>query len=345
VERALDRLQPGDVVLVGRRNTRMVVIAHAGQKGQKGQKGRGGGSGRVLAVDPGRDVRRLGPDDFGTPPESVAHVELPEPYAPRSPAFRRMVADAGRAALVRTGNGNTAPSPRETARDRSDDRRAAGASALSRQEREVQRLERRVRARSESLARQFDRVLGLLESWGYVEEWELTDAGRLLARLSHECDLLLAEAIRDRVFQNLAASELAAAVSCFTYEKRGPDDARGGAHVRWPSNGVAATVRSIERRWRDLNAAEDDHRLPATRPVDPGFVDAMFEWARGDTLALVLDDELSAGDFVRQVKQCVDVLRQVADVDPDPAVAATARDAARACLRGVVAAASAVGSA
>src|SRR5262245_8113581 len=37
VERALDRLQPGDVVLVGRRNTRMVVIAHAGQKGQKGR--------------------------------------------------------------------------------------------------------------------------------------------------------------------------------------------------------------------------------------------------------------------------------------------------------------------
>jgi ATP-dependent RNA helicase HelY len=342
VERALDRLQPGDVVLVGRRNTRMVVIAHAGQKG----RGNGKGSGRVLAVDPGRDVRRLGPDDFAAPPESVARVELPEPYAPRSPAFRRMVADAGRRAKVRTGSGDgdAALSPRERARDRSDDRRAAGASALSRQEREVQRLERRVRARSESLARQFDRVLGLLESWGYVEEWELTDAGRLLARLSHECDLLLAEAIRDRVFQNLTASELAAVVSCFTYEKRGPDDARGGAQVRWPSNGVAAAVRAIERRWRDLNAAEDDHRLPATRPVDPGFVDAMFEWARGDTLALVLDDELSAGDFVRQVKQCIDVLRQIGDVDPDPAVAATARDAARACLRGVVAAASAVGT-
>ena len=56
----------------------------------------------------------------------------------------------------------------------------------------------------------------------------------------------------------------------------------------------------------------------------------------------VLDDELSAGDFVRQVKQAVDVLRQLADVEPDAAVAATARDAARACQRGVVAAASAV---
>jgi len=317
----------------------MVVIAHAGHRGKGADRGA-----RVLAVDPGRDVRRLGPDDFAAPPEAVARVDLPEPYAPRSPAFRRMVADAGRRAPVRTGNGNSAPSPREATRDRNADRRAAGASALTRQEREVERLERRVRARSESLARQFDRVLGLLESWGYVEEWQLTDAGTLLARLSHECDLLIAESIRDGVFRDLTASELAAVVSCFTYEKRGPDDARGAAHMRWPSNAVSKAVRAIERRWRDLNAAEDDHRLPATRTVDPGFVETMFEWARGDTLALVLDDELSAGDFVRQVKQCVDVLRQIADVDPDPAVATTARDAARACLRGVVAAASAVGT-
>jgi ATP-dependent RNA helicase HelY len=306
----------------------MVVIAHVGR-----EKG-----GRVLAVDPGRDVRRLGPEDFDGPPRAVAHVELPEPYAPRSPSFRRMVVDAGRRAKVRAAA--PAPSPRDGARDRGTTR----ADALEREERQVQRLERRVRTRSEHLASQFDRVLGLLESWGYVDEWALTDAGRLLARLSHECDLLVAEAIRDGVFRDLSVPELAAVVSCFTYEKRGPDDARGAGHMRWPSKSVSTAVRAIERRWRDLNAAEDDHRLPATRPVDPGFVDAMFEWARGDKLALVLDDEVSAGDFVRQVKQCVDVLRQIADVDPDPAVAMTAREAARACLRGVVAAASAVGA-
>jgi len=184
----------------------------------------------------------------------------------------------------------------------------------------------------------------ILAAWGYVDGWELTDAGEQLARLYTETDLLLAEALRAGLLDGLRPPELAALVSCFTYEKRGPDDARGAAHMRWPSNAVSKAVRAIERRWRDLNAAEDDHRLPATRTVDPGFVETMFEWARGDALALVLDDELSAGDFVRQVKQCVDVLRQIADVDPDPAVATTARDAARACLRGVVAAASAVGT-
>ena len=57
----------------------------------------------------------------------------------------------------------------------------------------MQRTERRVRGRSESLARQFDRVLRVLEAWGYVDGWQLTDAGEQLARLYSETDLLLVE--------------------------------------------------------------------------------------------------------------------------------------------------------
>jgi len=38
------------------------------------------------------------------------------------------------------------------------------------------------------------------------------------------------------------------------------------------------------------------------------------------------------------VKQCIDLLRQVGDVAPDPDTRARARDAADACHRGVVAA-------
>ena len=36
----------------------------------------------------------------------------------------------------------------------------------------------RIRGRTETLARQFDRVLRVLEAWGYVDGWALTDAGR-----------------------------------------------------------------------------------------------------------------------------------------------------------------------
>ena len=51
---------------------------------------------------------------------------------------------------------------------------------------------------------------------------------------------------------------------------------------------------------------------------------------------------MTGGDFVRNVKQTIDLLRQVAEVAPDAETAATARAAADACRRGVIEASSAV---
>jgi ATP-dependent RNA helicase HelY len=53
---------------------------------------------------------------------------------------------------------------------------------------------------------------------------------------------------------------------------------------------------------------------------------------------------MTGGDFVRNVKQLIDLLRQVGDVAPRPETASTARSAADALFRGVVAASSTVGS-
>ena len=69
-----------------------------------------------------------------------------------------------------------------------------------------------MRGRSESLARQFDRVLGLLQAWGYVDGWTLTPAGEILARLYTETDLLLAESLREGLFDGLTPPEVAALV-------------------------------------------------------------------------------------------------------------------------------------
>ena len=64
-----------------------------------------------------------------------------------------------------------------------------------------------------------------------------------------------------------------------------------------------------------------------------------WRWARGERLARVLERaELAPGDFVRNAKQLVDLLRQLATVSPDRVTAATAHDAASALQRGVVAA-------
>jgi DSHCT (NUC185) domain len=48
------------------------------------------------------------------------------------------------------------------------------------------------------------------------------------------------------------------------------------------------------------------------------------------------DEDLSGGDFVRNVKALIDLVRQVGDVAPNPATALAARQAADALHRGVV---------
>jgi ATP-dependent RNA helicase HelY len=92
----------------------------------------------------------------------------------------------------------------------------------------------------------------------------------------------------------------------------------------------------------ELNAIEDEAGLDLTRAPDPTFLAVAHAWAAGEALDDVLEDEdLSGGDFVRNVKQVIDLLGQVADVTDQPTSAA-AREAAARLYRGVVAASSAV---
>jgi ATP-dependent RNA helicase HelY len=341
---AISSLRPGDVLLVGRGHGRVVVL--------KQDHGRGGA--RVLTLGAGRELVRLGPSDFDAPPRPVATIDLPAPFAPRNPGFRRRAAETLR--RVRTADPRAAEQPDEPALADPDDHPVAGCPdrrrhlralvAAERVARDVSRLERRVRSRNESLARQFDRVHRVLEAWGYVDGWQLTDGGRLLMRIYSECDLLVAESLRRGALDGLRPAELAGLASCYAYERRGPDDAPARPPGRWPTPLVGRRFRDIDRIWRDLVANEDDAGLPETRAPDPGLVGALHDWAGGEPLADVLDedDELTGGDFVRTVKQCIDLLRQIAEVAPSPETAAAARSAADACFRGVVAASSVVGT-
>ena len=203
---------------------------------------------------------------------------------------------------------------------------------------DVADLTRQVRSRTESLARRFDRVLRLLEAWRYLDGWALTEQGDVLARTYHECDLLVAETLTSGLLDGLSPPELAAIVSAFTYEKRGP----GPAPAPWfPSPAVRDRYRAIERLADELVADEEAAGLPRTRPPDPGFIGVAHAWAAGDKLNEVLDDEdLSGGDFVRNVRQLLDLLRQIGDIAPAQDTARAALAAAEQLHRGVVVASS-----
>ena len=130
-------------------------------------------------------------------------------------------------------------------------------------------------------------------------------------------------------------------VSCFTYEHRSPEAPpapwfpTGRVRRRWEAVAALAT---------ELHAAEDEAGLPLTRSPDPTFFAVAYAWAAGEQFAEVVEaEDLSGGDFVRNVKQLVDLLRQVGELAPLEATRAAARAASEALFRGVVAASNAVG--
>ena len=349
VHAALDKVKPGDVLVVpgGKSGGRVAVLSTSRRRG---------GDVRVRALTPGRRVLSLSPKDFPAPPRPVGKVELPSPYAPNNHNFQRQVADA----LIKAPLRQDGVVGVESARTRGQRAMAQATEAAShpvatcpdvrkhlraaeraeRLTRDTERLERRIRGRTESLARQFDRVLRVLEAWGYVEGWALTEAGRSLALVYHECDLLVAEALRASAFDGLSAAEVAGLASVFTYETRGPGASPAPS---FPTPELRARWGKVERLATELNAAEEEAGLPQTRQPDPGFVALAHGWAAGEDLSkLIEDDEISGGDFVRNVKQLIDLLRQLGNVAPLADTATAARTAADALFRGVVAASSVV---
>lgn len=334
---ALARLAPGDVIVLD--GVRHAVLSVAFRKGNP----------RLHLVDERAKARTLTADDLREEPQAVGSVPLPVPYNPNNRAFQQELGRSlrrarihptrrGRAARDDGADGAVASHPVHDCPDRDAHLRAA--VQAERVERELSDLRRQVRGRTESLARRFDRVLRLLEAWGHLDGWSLTERGEILAETFHECDLVVAEAIASGLLDGLDAPSLAAVVSCFTYEHRGRDRP---PPPRFPSSTVRARYQALERIALDLNTDEEEAGLPLTRPPDPGFVHLAHAWASGRGLASVLEDEaLSGGDFVRNVKQLVDLLRGIADVAPVPATAARARQAADALQRGVVTATSAL---
>jgi ATP-dependent RNA helicase HelY len=188
-----------------------------------------------------------------------------------------------------------------------------------------------------ALSRRLDRALALLERFGYVDigAWRLTGRGAVLAGIYHESDLLVAEALAEGLFDGLDPPELAAVVSSCTFETR-PGRVPSPVH---PPKAVRPRLRMLADVAERLRAEEEESHLPRTRAADDGFSDVAWRWARGQRLEHVLERaELAPGDFVRNVKQLIDLLRQLAVVGR-PDTASAARRAAEDLQRGVVAAA------
>ncbi|PXY22935.1 RNA helicase [Prauserella muralis] len=349
---SLERLRKGDVISVpaGRRAGLAVVVDPGLDPVHEP---------RPVVVTEDRWSGPLSVADFPAPVEPLGRVRLPRHVELRSPKTRRDIASSLRNTGIdrpqrqrrRSGAGDDAELASlrhelHTHPVHSLPEREASLRWVERYQRlaaETAQIERKVSATTHSLARAFDRIRALLAERGYLgdERDEVTEHGRMLARIYSESDLLAAECIRQGVWAGLTPPELAAVVSALVYEAR-RDSA---AEPRLPQGGVPKAWLETARIWTALVDDERRHRLDTTREPDAGFAWPVYRWARGESLEKVLTaaeangQELSAGDFVRWSRQVIDLLDQLKDVlGKDDPVGGAAGKAVRSLRRGVVAA-------
>jgi ATP-dependent RNA helicase HelY len=138
------------------------------------------------------------------------------------------------------------------------------------------------------------------------------------------------------LWDGLTPAELAACVSALVYETRRADEA---ISPRLPTSAVQHALQEMARRWSELTDLEDRHHLTFLREPDAGFAFVAHRWASGHRLDQVLTEaDLTAGDFVRSMKQLMDLLGQIAEVAAeDSPVRGSARAALNGLRRGVVA--------
>jgi ATP-dependent RNA helicase HelY len=129
-------------------------------------------------------------------------------------------------------------------------------------------------------------------------------------------------------------------LAALVYESRAKDEPTS---PRLPRGEVRHALERMGGIWRELSALERDMRVDFLRPMDLGFCWAAYRWASGASLAEVLyESDLAAGDFVRWVKQLIDLTEQVADAAGATPLRHTARQVTDQIRRGVISYASVV---
>ncbi len=358
---ALAALRRGDIITItqGRHGGLAVVL----------EPDRDSDDPRPLVLSEHRWAGRISSAEYSGASAPIGTMSLPKRVEHRQPRVRRDLASALRSAasgLVipggrnRKGRQDDRDVDPELARLRQELRAHPAHAAADREEsarigerylrveRDNAQLRQKIASATNSLARTFDRIVGLLTERKYIvksgDGLKVTDDGRLLARIYSESDLLVAECLRTGAWKGLAPAELAAVVSAVVYESRGGDGPSAQVQEA-PTAGLRGALAQTRRLAGQLRIDENRHRIAPSREPDEGFVAVVYRWATSGDLGSALaaaelsgaPAPMSAGDFVRWCRQVLDLLDQVRIAAPDAGLRAVAKRAIDDIRRGVVA--------
>ena len=186
------------------------------------------------------------------------------------------------------------------------------AERAQRLQREIDGLQERINSRTNVIARRFDRIKIILDKFGYINNDAIAQSGKMLSKIYGETDLLIAESIQAGVFNQLPPADLVAVISSCIYESRNEEAAKV------PRGEVQNALSIISKIYGRIHEAESDLNLEPMRAPDFGFCWASHKWANGHSLTSILKgSDLTVGDFVRSMKQIIDLLRQLRAAAPE----------------------------
>jgi ATP-dependent RNA helicase HelY len=322
-EISLRSLRPGDVVLFDAANVRGrgLVLATASRR-----------SGiRLTIVTPSRKLIDVTAKDLRSLPIKGPRVDLPVPFEPtRTEFIKEAVVRLVRAKLDESSSRVIAQTQSPRIKDA-----PTTTSSMRRLRKDIEKMQQQTHNRAGSVSARFMDVVDLLTEMEYISDWSLTDKGEVLSGIFHESDLLVVETMNKGIFDNLSVPDLVGVASTLIFEPRGGDT---GPATRWPSDLVRQRFKRIEKLSQRLNEAQRSHGLHMHRPPHGGLASECAAWSIGKPLSKILDPDLTPGDFVRSIRQLIDLLRQIAQTTHNEQLRAIALQAIDSLNRGVVAA-------
>ena len=207
----------------------------------------------------------------------------------------------------------------------------------ARLDRESQGLTNRMESRTNVIPRTFDRVAEVLSELGYLQGDTLTRKGELLTKIYAESDLLLAELVNTDLFGDIGAAELVGILSSLIYEGRG----ERSRTPRLPKS-IELLVPEVARVWSRIVLLEENFGIAPQREPNFDLAWSAYRWANGYGLQTILrETEITVGDFVRCIRQIIDLLGLL--LDANPSMHSLVRDAIKRIDRGVIAYAAVIG--
>ncbi|MFV0315775.1 MAG: DEAD/DEAH box helicase [Microthrixaceae bacterium] len=341
IDQVLTRLAPGDLLELDPAQPRKLVAVIATAQRKAGTK--------VITVTPRGRSLTLNASRLDALPRVVGRIQLPAPHEPTNSAFLRDCAVRLRRVNPKRLSPRAVPEPPddhalsaagaalegdELQHHPDVERIVELAATLGTLERSERTTRRAIAARDTDIMSHFDAIRTVLTNHDHLDRWELTASGSRLRRIFCESDLLVSLSVDTGLMEGLDPRGVAALVSCFTHEHRG---AERPPPARLPNKDLQLRFENIMALWRSLAAEETALGLANTPEPSAGFARVAYRWASGAPLVDALgDEEITGGDFVRNVRTVIDLLVQIASVSGG-AVGEAARTAADRMRRDVAA--------